>query len=236
MRKMRGSSSYLKNQVRKNFAKAILCMILFFLIFFAVIFRVLFTLNLDIFESAGLLASLVPLTAFYFYLRKYRIYSGGWEGEKQVAKLLSSKLSDDYFLINDLCLHGGGGDIDHVVLGPSGIFVLETKNWSGDIRCNGDNWQRVGRRNFKGNPSGQVKRNAAKIKNIIDSSQAFRSLGVPVESIVVFPNSHATLHLYHPTVLILRLPQLPNHLTMHGNIGRYSGQQLEAIGKEILKG
>jgi hypothetical protein len=196
---------------------------------------VLFTLSLSIFEEAGLLVSLVPLAAFYFYLRKYRIYSGGWEGEKQVAKLLSSKLSDDYILMNDLYLHNGDGDIDHIVLGPSGIFVLETKNWSGDITCNGDEWQRVGKRNFKGSPSRQVKRNAAKIKHIIDSSQAFRSLGVWVESIVVFTNNHATLHLNNPTVSILKLPQLPNYITTHGSSNNYSGQQIEAIGKEILK-
>ncbi len=235
MRKMKGSSSYLKNQVRKNLAKAVLCIALFFLIFFAVSLRVLLTLSLSIFEAAGLLVSLVPLAAFYFYLRKYRIYNAGWEGEKLVAKLLNSKLSDDYFLINDLYLHNGGGDIDHVVLAPSGIFVLETKNWSGDITCNGDMWQRAGKRNFKGSPSRQVKRNTAKIKHIIDSSQAFRSIGVWVEGIVVFTNNHAALHLNDPTVLILKLPQLPNYITAYRSSSNYSRQQLEAIGEEILK-
>ena len=235
MRKMKGSSSYLKNQVRKNLAKAVLCIALFFLILFAVSLRVLFTLSLSIFEAAGLLVSLVPLAAFYFYLRKYRIYNAGWEGEKQVAKFLSSKLSDDYFLINDLYLHNGGGDIDHVVLGPSGIFVLETKNWRGDLTCNGDIWQRAGKRNFKGSPSLQVKRNAAKIKRIIDSSQAFRSLEIWVEGIVVFTNNHATLNLNNPTVLILKLPQLPSHITTHRSPNNFSRQQIEAIGKEILR-
>ena len=105
MRKMKGSSNYLKNQVRKNLAKAVLCIALFFLILFALGLRVLFTLSLSIFDGAGFLVSLVPLAAFYFYLRKYRIYNAGWVGEKRVAKLLSSKLSDDYFLINDLYLH-----------------------------------------------------------------------------------------------------------------------------------
>jgi hypothetical protein len=235
MRKMKGSSSYLKNQVRKNLAKAVLCVVLFFLIFFALSLRVLFTLSLGIFDAAGLLVSLVPLAAFYFYLRKYRIYNAGWVGERQVAKLLSSKLSDDYFLINDLYLHNGGGDIDHVVLGPSGVFVLETKNWSGDITCNGDMWQRTGKRSFKGSPSLQVKRNAAKIKYIIDSSQAFRSLDVWVEGIVVFTNNHATLNLNNPTVLILKLPQLPSHITTQRSPNNFSLQQIEAIGKEILR-
>jgi len=235
MKTMKGSSSYLKNQVRKNLAKAVLCIALFFFILFTVSLRVFLTLSLSVLEAAGLLVSLVPLAAFYFYLREYRIYNAGWEGEKQVSKLLNSKLSDDYFLINDLYLHDGGGDIDHVVLGPTGIFVLETKNWSGDITCIGDEWQRVGKRSFKGSPSLQVKKNAAKIKRIIYSSQAFRSLGIGVEGIVVFTNNHATLHLNNPTVLILTLPQLLNHITANGNSSRYSREQIEALGKEILK-
>ena len=178
--------------------------------------------------------SLVPLGASYFYLRRYRIYGGGLAGETQVAKLLSSTLSDNYWLINGLYLHNGGGDIDHVVLGPGGIFVLETKNWSGTVSCDGDEWQRTGRGNFKSSPSRQVKRNAAAIKNIIDSSGAFGSLGISVEGIVVFTNNHATLHINNPTVpKILRLPQLANYITTHGNHGRYSSQQLEEIEKKF---
>jgi hypothetical protein len=232
---MKGSSSYLKNQVRKNLAKAFLCIALFFLILFALSLSVLFTQRLSIFEAAGLLVSMVPLAAFYFYLRKYRVYNAGWEGEKRVAKLLSSKLSDDYFLMNDLYLHNSGGDIDHVVLAPSGVFVLETKNWNGDITCNGDIWQRAGKGNFKGSPSMQVKRNAAKIKRIIDSSQAFSSMDVWVEGLVVFTNNHATLHLNNPTVSILKLPQLSSYITTHRSPHNLSRQQIEAMGKEILK-
>jgi hypothetical protein len=195
----------------------------------------LLTLSSNVFEAAGLLASLVPLAAFYYYLRKYRVYNGGWTGEKQVTRLLSSTLSNEYLLLNDLYLRNGGGDVDHIVLGPSGVFVLETKNWSGDITCNGDDWQRMGKHSFKNSPSLQVKRNAAKIKNIIDSSHALRSLEVRVEGIVVFTNNHATLKLNNPTVLILKLPQLPNHITTYRNPSNYSSQQLEAIGKEILR-
>ena len=200
MRKMKGSGNYLKNQVRKNLAKAVASLLVFFLIFSALSLQALFTLNLNIFEAAGLLVSLVPLATFYYYLRKYRIYSGGWEGEKRVTKLLNSKLSDDYILLNDLYLRNGAGDIDHVVLAPSGVFVLETKNWSGNITCNGDEWQRTGRNGFKGSPSMQVKRNVATIKRIIDSTSALRPLGIWVEGIVVFTNDHATLHLNNPTV------------------------------------
>ena len=194
----------------------------------------LFTLSLGIFEEAGLLLSLVPLAAFYYYLRKYRIYNGGWQGEKSVAKLLSKTLSNDYYLINAVYLHDGGGDIDHIVLGPNGVFVLETKNWSGKMTCSGDDWQRLGKRNM-GSPSRQVKRNAVKIKRIIDSSPTLSSLGIWVEGIVVFTNNHASLSINNPTVPILKIQQLPNHITTHKTNNNYTRQQLEQIGKEIIK-
>jgi hypothetical protein len=235
MRKLKGSSSYLKNQVRKNLAKAALFILIFGAILFGVTLRVVSTLKVGTLEEAGLLLSIAPVISFYFYLRKYRIYSGGWEGEKRVAKLLTSKLNDDYYLLNDLYLREGGGDIDHIVLGPSGVFVLETKNWSGSISCSGDEWQRAGKRNFSSSPSRQVKRNVARIKQIIDSSPNLRPLGIWVEGIVVFSSNHAVLHLNNPSVPILKLPQLPSHIAGYRISQIISHDQLEAIGKEILK-
>jgi hypothetical protein len=235
LRTLKGSGNYLKNQVRKNLAKTVLGLIFFFLIFAAASLHILHSLKLAMVDEAGLLVSLIPLVASYFYLRRYRIYGGGLEGEEQVVKLLRSKLSDDYFLINDLCLRNGVGDIDHVVLGPNGVFVLETKNWSGKITCDGDEWSRVGKKNFKGSPSRQVKRNVSQIKHLIDSSQTFGTMGIRVEGILVFTNSRSDLHLNNPTVEIVRLPQLPQHITKNANSNHYSDQLLEEIGKEILK-
>lgn len=234
MKKMKGSSNYLRNQVTKNLVKAALCLVAFCLIFFAIVVYGLLTLSFNVFEAAGLLVSLVPLGVFYYYLRKYRIYNGGWSGEKQVAKLLSRTLSDDYTLLNDLYLRNGAGDIDHVVLAPSGVFVLETKNWSGVISCNGDEWQRAGKRSFHGNPSVQVKRNAAQIRRVLDSDPSLRSLNVRVEGIVVFTNNHSTLHLNDPTVEVVKLPQLPNYLVACGGVVKLSQEQLKIIGEAIL--
>jgi hypothetical protein len=235
MRQLKGSSSYLKNQVRMSLLKAALSLLIFCIILFALTLRVLFKLQVGTLEAAGLLLSIGPLLGFYYYLRKYRIFSGGWEGEKKVAKLLADKLNDDYHILNDLYLHSGGGDIDHIVLGPNGVFVLETKNWSGSISCNGDVWQRTGKRNFSGSPSRQVKRNAAKIKQIIDNNPNLRSLAIWVEGIVVLTNNHATLHLSNPTVSILKLPQVASYIVEFKSFRSLSREQLEAIGKEIIK-
>jgi hypothetical protein len=235
MKKMKGSGNYLKNQVRKNLAKAAICLLLFLLIFSVSSFEALLTFSFGVLEAVGFAFSIVLLAGFYYFMRQYRIYGAGWAGEKEVVKLLGSKLSDDYILLNDLYLRGSGGDIDHIVLAPNGVFVLETKNWSGEITCNGDEWRRSGRGDFKGSPSRQVKRNVATIRHIVDSVPALRSLGVWVEGIVVFTNNHANLHINNPTVMIVKLAQLPSQITSHQNQVRYSPLQLEAVGKEILK-
>ncbi len=63
-------------------------------------------------------------------------------GEQQVVKTLET-LSDEYFLINDFAVSFSPAiynrqahdyiksvQIDHILIGPPGIFLIETKNWS----------------------------------------------------------------------------------------------------------
>lgn len=64
-------------------------------------------------------------------LEKLRLnYESGDRGEKWVGKLLE-KLPDTYYVINDLSTDYG--NIDHVVIGPTGVFMIDTKNWRGCI-------------------------------------------------------------------------------------------------------
>ncbi|MCW4030015.1 MAG: NERD domain-containing protein [Candidatus Bathyarchaeota archaeon] len=234
MRKIKASNSYLKNQVRKNFAKAALSLLILLAVFALLIYRIVTSLHVGLLEIAGFVFLLAPLVTSYYYLRRYHIYSGGLQGERNVADHLTRSLNDDYYLINDLYLQGGGGDIDHVVLGPTGVFVLETKNWSGNITCNRDSWQRSGKQ-IPSSPSQQVRRNAAKIRHIIDSSPDLHGLGVWVEGVVVFTNKHAMLHLYNPAVPIVMLPQLSRHISTHLSPRQLSRQELEALAKEVVK-
>jgi hypothetical protein len=80
-----------------------------------------------------------------------------------------------------------------------------------------------------------VKRNISKIRQIINTDPNLRILDIWVEGIVVFTNNHASLRLNCPTVSVLKLPQLPNYLTTHWNSRSLSRDQIEAIGKEIVK-
>lgn len=69
--------------------------------------------------------------------RKLADFNKGAQGEEAVARELGF-LSSDYRVFN--CIESGreallpsNGDYDHVVIGPTGVFLIETKNWSGTI-------------------------------------------------------------------------------------------------------
>ena len=72
-----------------------------------------------------LLARLLPSQA------EYR----GKRGEQRVFSILK-RLPDEYYIWNDIVLQRNGYSvqIDHVVISPYGIFVIETKAIKGKIR------------------------------------------------------------------------------------------------------
>ena len=55
--------------------------------------------------------------------------------KEAVARLLDEKLANDHYVLNDLHLKVGREKcwIDHLVVAPSGMFVLNTMNWDGKI-------------------------------------------------------------------------------------------------------
>ena len=70
----------------------------------------------------------------------------GAKAEQAVAEALQ-ELPDDYYVFHDL--EFPGFNIDHVVLGPNGIFLVETKSQKGNITQNNDALLTNGRKFFK---------------------------------------------------------------------------------------
>jgi len=88
-----------------------------------------------------LAAALVLFTGWS--ARRLHSFLKGAEGEETVARILSF-LPASHTVFNDLQLDPGGPAFDHIVVAPAGLFVIETKNWSGEITfqngqvlCNG---------------------------------------------------------------------------------------------------
>jgi len=62
--------------------------------------------------------------------RAARRYYGGADGEYDVGAVLA-QLPDEFHVFHGLGFYAG--DVDHVVIGPTGVFVVETKNHTGTI-------------------------------------------------------------------------------------------------------
>jgi hypothetical protein len=58
----------------------------------------------------------------------------GAVGEALVEGILIS-LPDDFIVINDVSKRFG--NIDHVVIGPTGVYVIDSKNWRGTVSTDG---------------------------------------------------------------------------------------------------
>jgi hypothetical protein len=57
----------------------------------------------------------------------------GAEGERRTARLLDRLTRDDYVVFHDLAVPGSPANVDHLVIGPSGVFVIDSKQWTGSI-------------------------------------------------------------------------------------------------------
>ncbi len=90
------------------------------------------TTNLCLLVSVVALALLIwRLVPFLdrFFDRKAKDaanWRAGYTGEAMVANLLES-LSDEFHVFHDIRHRDLAGNIDHLVVGPTGVFVLETK-------------------------------------------------------------------------------------------------------------
>lgn len=59
----------------------------------------------------------------------------GAVGEALVAGILEG-LPDEFVVVNDVSKRFG--NIDHIVVGPTGVYVLDAKNWRGTVSAKGD--------------------------------------------------------------------------------------------------
>lgn len=59
----------------------------------------------------------------------------GKRGENSVKHIIGETIENEQYIINDLILSidGSTSQIDHIVINSRGVFVIETKNYSGEI-------------------------------------------------------------------------------------------------------
>jgi hypothetical protein len=58
----------------------------------------------------------------------------GAEGERRTARLLAPLERHGYQVFHDLAVPGSAANVDHVVVGPTGVYVIDSKRYRGHLR------------------------------------------------------------------------------------------------------
>ncbi len=204
----------------------------------------LFIMNYFPYASIGLVLIPIAYLLGIYTHQRYITWKSGISGEDAVIRELK-RLNDSYYLINNIVVPPNRGDTDHIVLGPNGIFVIESKNYGGEIKCTGDSWSRykIGRKGkpyelWIGSPSNQVKRNSKVLKDFIlrNKDRIFKEdKHIWVHGIVVFTNKNANLHIEKPTVNILRIEELCDFIKKQNSEFYLSDDEIRNIADVLLE-
>jgi hypothetical protein len=91
---------------------------------------------------AGLLGLVVAaLAAWRLRFRpseQARTWQRGAHGERRTARLLGRLTRDGFVVFHDLAVPGSPANVDHLVIGPSGVFVIDSKQWTGSVHQGAD--------------------------------------------------------------------------------------------------
>jgi hypothetical protein len=168
----------------------------------------------------------------------------GVSGERQVGQVLASELPQSYALFNGLTLPRGAGDIDHLVVGPTGVFVLETKTMAGHIVCEADGtWhrKRVGRSGtpydaFIGDPAAQVQRNIFAVRQALRRRLPafFGHTSLWIEGLVVFPHPATELETSGSRVPAVGLEEAARRICQHIPRRELQPQEVDAVVAALL--
>ena len=144
----------------------------------------------------------------------------GIAGEQLVAVELGRALNDDWTLLRGY--RNRRGEIDHLLLGPRGLFAIEVKNLNATVYIDGDDWRADKYDNYgnlveqrpitdrKGrSPSEQLNESAAELERFLKE----RGQPVPTQRVVVLthrrsrlaPGQNPTVHVGTSTGYVLTL-------------------------------
>jgi hypothetical protein len=184
---------------------------------------------------AGFLVFFVGALAVVLENRSKSVYISGIRGEEEVVRCLS-RLDDRFLVVNNYRL-GKRGDIDHVVLGPKGIFVIETKNLRGTVSFKKGRFEYIKRgrrggtyRGVASDPVAQVQRNAVRLRRLL-TKRAGGKLQIPyVRGLVVFASETRIAGEPPREVPVLRPWELEGYIMSQRSIlGKERQRQIERL-------
>lgn len=111
----------------------------------------------------------------------------GAKGEREIARLLKASRCGKHYVVNDLLFSCGKDlscQIDHILINRNGIFVVETKNYAGEIYGSDSarEWTQVLAhgtvKNRLYNPVMQNETHIRRLKGVLKETEIFRNVVV----------------------------------------------------------
>jgi len=154
----------------------------------------------------------------------------GMDGETRVAIALSM-LPEAFRVFHNL--DEDFGNIDHLVVGPTGMFAIETKNWKGIVSSDGK-----GELLANGRPASKpnVRRFTARIMGLKEKVQALTRLDPFICGLMVFPIARVEVRNGQTgTVDCLSLEHLCDHIQTKSKGRALSNDEVAQIAKAVEK-
>jgi hypothetical protein len=94
----------------------------------------------------------------------------GRAGEARVVEGLRAALDSRWTIFHNIQLPDRRGDLDLVLVGPGGVWVVEVKTWGGTVRVRAGTWERRARGGWARitpSPAEQARRNAVRLREFL---------------------------------------------------------------------
>jgi hypothetical protein len=155
------------------------------------------------------------------YVPEMRNLTLAAEGERAVGQFLDRLRAEGYEIFHDI--PADGFNVDHVLVGPAGVFSIETKTWRkprrGDARISFDGQSLlIAGAQPERDPVAQARAQAAWLTRQVEAGTGHHH---PVHPVVLFPGwyiesatgAHKEVWVLEPKALPAFLQQEPNRIT-----------------------
>jgi hypothetical protein len=165
--------------------------------------------------------------------RQIKLYRQGQLGEERVLNIMRQVLNGNWCVFQNLEIPGlKHGDIDLVLVGPTGIWSFEVKALSGHYRNIGKTWQPRWGNLFTKDPGQQARRNAQDLHHFLNS----KGLDKPwVQPIIIWANPDSRIEVENPIPPVWKFEQIADNLktlTPQRNLSPEQREKMIAVLKE----
>jgi hypothetical protein len=167
------------------------------------------------------------------------IIQAGRAGEAAVTRLLGDRLGNECYVLNDLQVKQGAdrAQIDHLVVSPRGLFVIETKNWRG--RLEGDagapRWTQIKSNTKPLSVSNPILQSRKQVRALTRLLQTRRIDWPDVVPLVVLRSPETEVRVTGLSAPILRPAEIPDFIAGYRPRRPYAEPEVDTLVKLLME-